>query len=215
LLPTFPIYDSVSSKQSYSHLQQDHNFFLQSKKAQSCTMGNYISCTLSGPGGNKQSRGVKVIFPSGEIRHFYQPIKAAEIMLETPNFFLANTRSLHIGRRFSALNADEDLEMGNVYVMFPMKRLNSFVSAADMGALLLTANSVSKIGSLRILPESSVAETEQIQIQGNYYEKSTLPKLNLDDIEEFSTEEFKHRLSMCRSKKPLLETIAEEPLCSR
>ncbi|KAG5623676.1 hypothetical protein H5410_008894 [Solanum commersonii] len=183
-------------------------------------MGNYISCTLSGPGGNKQSRGVKVIFPSGEIRHFYQPIKAAEIMMETPNFFLVNTRSLHIGRRFSALNADEDLEMGNVYVMFPMKRLNSFVSAADMGALLLTANSVSKrmsIGSLRILPESSVAETEQIQIQiqGNYYEKSTLPKLNLDDIEDFSSEEFNHRLSMCRSKKPLLETIAEEPVCSR
>lgn len=164
-------------------------------------MGNYISCTLSGPGGNKESRGIKVIFPCGEIRHFYEPIKAAEIMMETPNFFLVNTRSLHIGRRFSALNADEDLEMGNVYVMFPMKRVNSFVSAGDMGALLLTANSVSKrvsIGSLRILPEE------------NY---CTLPKLNLDDIEDFSSEEFKHRLSMCRSKKPLLETIAEEPVC--
>ncbi|CAN4079922.1 unnamed protein product [Withania somnifera] len=175
-------------------------------------MGNYISCTLSGPGGNKQSRGVKVISPMGGITHFYQPIKAAEVMLETPNFFLVNTRSLHIGRRFSALNADEDLEMGNVYVMFPMKRLNSFVSAGDMGALLLTANCVSKrvaIGSLRILPEScSESSSEEI-------EKSTLPKLNLDDIEEFSSKEFKHRLSMCRSKKPLLETIAEEPVCSR
>ncbi|TMW84333.1 hypothetical protein EJD97_025403 [Solanum chilense] len=173
-------------------------------------MGNYISCTLSGPGGNKQSRGIKVIFPSGEIRHFYEPIKAAEIMMETPNFFLVNTRSLHIGRRFSALNADEDLEMGNVYFMFPMKRVNSFVSAGDMGALLLTANSVSKrvsIGSLRISPESSTEE--------NYCEKSNLPKLNLDDIEDFSSEEFKHRLSMCRSKKPLLETIAEEPVCLR
>ncbi|XP_055804808.1 uncharacterized protein LOC129873695 [Solanum dulcamara] len=182
-------------------------------------MGNYISCTLSGPGGNKQSRGVKVILPTGDISHFYQPIKAAELMMETPNFFLVNTRSLHIGRRFSALNADEDLEMGNVYVMFPMKRLNSFVSAGDMGALLLTANSVSKrvsIGNFRILPEcaeSSSVETEQIQ--GNYYEKTALPKLNLDDIEEFSSEEFKHRLSMCRSKKPLLETIAEEPVSSR
>ncbi|MCD7456405.1 hypothetical protein HAX54_031637 [Datura stramonium] len=178
-------------------------------------MGNYISCTLSGPGGNKQSRGVKVIFPSGEISHFYQPIKAAELMLETPNFFLVNTRSLHIGRRFSALNADEDLEMGNVYVMFPMKRLNSLVSAGDMGALLLTANSVSKrvsIASFRILPECAESSAVEIeQIHGDYHEKTALPKLNLDDIEEFSTEEFKQRLSMCRSKKPLLETIAEEP----
>ncbi|KAJ8545903.1 hypothetical protein K7X08_018486 [Anisodus acutangulus] len=170
----------------------------------------------TGQGGNKQSRGVKVIYPSGEISHFYQPIKAAELMLETPNFFLVNTRSLHIGRRFSALNADEDLEMGNVYAMFPMKRLNSFVSAGDMGALLLTANSVSKrvsIGSFRILPECAVEIKES---QSNYYEQvSALPKLNFDDIEKFSSEEFKHRLSMRRSKKPLLETIAEEPVCSR
>ncbi|XP_059294819.1 uncharacterized protein LOC132047857 [Lycium ferocissimum] len=183
-------------------------------------MGNYISCTLSGPGGNKQSRGVKVILPSGEISHFYQPIKAAELMLETPNFFLVNTRSLHIGRRFSALNADEDLEMGNVYVMFPMKRVNSFVTAGDMGALLLTANSVSSkrvsIGKFRILPECAESSAVEVkEIQSNYYEQTALPKLNLDDIEDFSTEEFKQRLSMCRSKKPLLETIAEEPVCSR
>ncbi|KAK4367947.1 hypothetical protein RND71_011739 [Anisodus tanguticus] len=183
-------------------------------------MGNYISCTLSGSAGNKQSRGIKVIFPNGEISHFHQPIKAAELMLETPNFFLVNTRSLHIGRRFSALNADEDLEMGNVYVMFPMKRVNSFVTAGDMGALLLAANSVSKrvsIGSFRILPECAESSAVEIEeSQSNYYEQvSALPKLNLDDIEEFSTEEFKHRLSMCRSKKPLLETIAEEPVCSR
>ncbi|KAJ8558360.1 hypothetical protein K7X08_005126 [Anisodus acutangulus] len=138
----------------------------------------------------------------------YQQFKAAELMLETPNFFIVNSRSLHIGRRFFALNADEDLEMANVYVMFSMKRLNSLVTAADLGALFLTANkSVSKrvsFGRVKILPEC----TEQPKIK---YEKIDLPKLKLEDIEEFSTPEFKNMLLMCRSKKPLLETIAEEP----
>ena len=46
-------------------------------------------------------------------------------------------------------------------------------------------------------------------------EAPVVPKLNLDDIEEFSALEFKHRLSMCQPKKPLLETIAEEPVCCR
>ena len=46
-------------------------------------------------------------------------------------------------------------------------------------------------------------------------EKKATPKLNLDDIEEFSAPEFIHRFSMTRSKKPLLETIAEEPVCAR
>ncbi|KAI8031097.1 hypothetical protein LOK49_LG01G03015 [Camellia lanceoleosa] len=121
-------------------------------------------------------------------------------MLETPNFFVVNSASLQIGRRFSALNADEDLEIANVYVMFPMKRLNSMVTAADMGALFLTANSAAK--NIRVLPEPQKMEQEE-----------AVPKLNVDDIEEFSMPEFKHRLSMCRSKKPLLETIVEEPVC--
>ncbi|XP_027358743.1 uncharacterized protein LOC113867552 [Abrus precatorius] len=161
-------------------------------------MGNYISCTLSAAG-SKQWRGIKVIFPSGEIGQFQEGIKAAELMLDMPSFFVVNTRSLQIGRRFCALNADEDLEFGNVYVMLPMKKLHSAVSAADMGALLLTAKRVSATANERTLQHRETLPQE--------------PKLNLDDCEELSSPEFMHRLSLCRSKKPLLETIAEEPVC--
>ncbi|KAK9266080.1 hypothetical protein L1049_021426 [Liquidambar formosana] len=183
-------------------------------------MGNYVSCTLSAPTG-RHCKAAKVIFPGGEIQQFDKPVKAAELMLESPNFFLVNSRSLQIGRRFSALNADEDLEMANVYVMFPMKRVNSMVTAGDMGALFLAANSAAKRGSggkVRILPESvNGAQIMPAPAVDDWRENEVVvvPKLDLDDIEEFSTAEFKHRLSMCRSKKPLLETIAEEPICSR
>ncbi|XWS30770.1 hypothetical protein CRYUN_Cryun23aG0018000 [Craigia yunnanensis] len=179
-------------------------------------MGNYVSCTLSAPVG-KSSKSTKVILPSGEIRQFNEPIKAAELMLETPNFFLVNSQSLKLGRRFSPLNADEDLEFANVYVMFPMKRVNSTVTAADMGALFITANSAAKNGfggKVRILPEAA-EEVNLRDVSLENEEKKATPKLNLDDIEEFSAPEFIHRLSMTRSKKPLLETIAEEPVCAR
>ncbi|KAL0450048.1 UNVERIFIED_CONTAM: hypothetical protein Slati_1561200 [Sesamum latifolium] len=175
-------------------------------------MGNYVSCTLSVTVGKPSSRVTKVIFPSGEIRRLCDPTKAAELMLENPNSFLVNTRSLQIGRRFAALNADEDLEMGNVYVFFPMKRLNSVVMAADIGPLFMAANSAAKRGALsgvRILPEAGA------DVQSAEKGSPAAPKLNLDDIEEFSTPEFRHRLSMCRSKKPLLETIVEEPVWLR
>lgn len=180
-------------------------------------MGNYVSCTLAGVPGNKHSRATKVIFPGGEIREFHEPTKAAELMLETPNFFLVNSQSLQIGRRFSALNADEDLEMANVYVMFPMKRLNSVVTTADMGALFVTANSASK--QRRIRPETGdgrrSAEGETADDCQEDDAKVAVPKLNLEEIEDFSAPEFMHRLSMCRSKKPVLETIAEEQAFSR
>lgn len=206
--------------------------FLERKKKKR-VMGNYISCALVGSMAARQSsRGVKVIFPDGEIHHFYQPIKAAEVMLETPGFFLSNINSLHMGRRFSALNADEDLEMGNAYVMFPMKKVSSLVTAADMGALFLTANSAAakrpslSLGLVRVLPEfdhgrpllqlTDKEEMAAVLAQPTTTQPpSSVPKLNLDDIEEFATPEFKHRLIMCRSKKPVLETIAEEPFYNR
>nr|GME08116.1 3-oxoacyl-[acyl-carrier-protein] synthase [Ipomoea batatas] len=171
-------------------------------------MGNYVSCTLSGPVGRHSSKGTKVILPTGEIRHFYEPTNAAELMLESPNHFVVSARGLQMGRRFSALNADEDLEMGGVYAMFPMKRLNSAVTAADMGVLFLAAKRVSR-GSVRILPD------HQIISDGGDQANVDLPRLNLDELEELSAPEFKHRMSMCRSKKPMLETIVEEPVYSR
>ena len=180
-------------------------------------MGNYVSCTLSTPGG-KFCKATKVIFPGGELRRFDGPLKAAELMLEMPSFFLVNARSLRVGRRFSPLNADEDLEMANVYLMFPMKRVNSAVTAADMGALFLAANSASKIRpggerKTRVLPAESGENWQKDDI--GVTEVPAVPKLNLDDIEDFSAPEFMHRMSMSRSKKPLLETIVEEPVCSR
>ncbi|KAI3843771.1 hypothetical protein MKW92_040390 [Papaver armeniacum] len=107
-------------------------------------MGNYVSCTLTVQTGGKHStpsNEATVILPKGVIRKIEGPFltKAAEIMFEMPNHFLVNSKSLRIGSRFSALNADEDLEMGNVYVLFPMKRVNSVVTASDMGSLLLLA----------------------------------------------------------------------------
>ncbi|GER48071.1 tRNA (guanine-N(1)-)-methyltransferase [Striga asiatica] len=172
-------------------------------------MGNYISCTLLGPVRKNSARATKVIFPSGEIRRLDQPTKAAELMLEVPNSFIVSAKSMQIGKRFAALNADEELDMGNAYVFFPMSRLNTAATAADVAALFVTANSVSKRaahGGARISPEV---------VQSGGEGMSPVARLNLENIEEYSTPEFQHRLSMCRSKKPLLETIIEEPGCVR
>lgn len=159
-----------------------------------------------------------MIQPNREIKQFQIPVKPAELMLEIPDFFMVNTKSLQIGRGFSALNAYEDLEIGNSYVMFPMKRLKSLVMAADMDHLLLIANSAVKrktrakilLDSDETLCNSHINTVEEKNIEINL--------LNLDDREDeyfSSTLECRQRRSFCGSKKPLLETIAEEPVCSR
>ncbi|CAL5396665.1 unnamed protein product [Camellia sinensis] len=164
-------------------------------------MGNYVSCSFISPT-MKNSKSARVIFPGGEIRQFRHPVKAAELMLECPTFFLVNSRSLNIGRRFSALAADEDLEFGNVYVMFPMKRVNSVVTAADVAVFFMAANSAAKRisgGTVRISPASG-------DVSENVAATVTV---------EFPVPEFQHRLAVCKSRRPVLDTITEEPLFSR
>ncbi|KAK9056482.1 hypothetical protein SSX86_023843 [Deinandra increscens subsp. villosa] len=130
-------------------------------------MDNYASCTLT-----KHSNAIKVIYPNGQIHKLHQPIKAAELMLESPNTFLINSKSLRIGACFSPLNAEEDLEIASIYVIFPMNRLNSVITIADMASLFLVAKSgANRIGSVRILPENA----------------PTPPRLSLEEIEEFSS----------------------------
>ncbi|RVX12629.1 hypothetical protein CK203_011678 [Vitis vinifera] len=136
-----------------------------------------------------------------------------------PNFFLVNSKSLHMGRRFNPLTADEDLEFDNLYILFPMKRVNSVVTAADMAVYLLAANSAAKRisgGKVRILPESGGDGSEEVAVATAAVENEAgCSRLNLDEVEGFPVSEYKYRLAMFRSKKPLLETIREEPVCSR
>lgn len=192
-------------------LLSNQNLKASSVSLSRSSMGNYISCALATPL-IKNLKAVRVVFPGGEVRQFRESVKAAELMLECPSHFLANAQSLHIGRRFSALSADEELEFGNVYLMFPMKRVNSVVTAADLATFFMAANSAARrisSGKVRVLDENrNHLESEARPIISDENEG---PRLSLEGIEGFPM----HRLSVCRSRKPLLETIKEEHIRSR
>ncbi|CAL0320773.1 unnamed protein product [Lupinus luteus] len=174
-------------------------------------MGNYISCTFIPPL-TKNTKSARVIFPTGEVKQFKEIVKAAELMLELPNYFLSNSRSLHVGRRFHALGADEDLEFGNVYIFFPIRRVNSFVTAADVAVLFMAANSNAKRISgrkTRVQPDNGGGERRQAKESLEENNKNGVTRLSLEGVESIG---FHNRLSYCRSRKPVLETIDEESI---
>ncbi|KAK7348967.1 hypothetical protein VNO80_23768 [Phaseolus coccineus] len=180
-------------------------------------MGNYISCTLA-PSLVKNTRSTRVIFPTGEVKQYKEQVNVAELMMECPTNFLTNSNSLHIGRRFSPLGADQELECGNLYIFFPMRRLNSVVTAADVAALFMAANVTAKrlSGTKDLIScdhsVDGVAVKDLTSCESTYgvgvnYEVSRL------SLEGFQIElGFRDRLSYYRSRKPVLETINEEPI---
>ncbi|KAL8229971.1 hypothetical protein R6Q57_014871 [Mikania cordata] len=158
-------------------------------------MGNYASsCSFMISPVTKTKKSARVIFPSGEIRQFQEPIKAAEIMFETPSFFLVNHRSLTINRRFSPLSADEDLEPGNVYIMFPMRRVNSMVTPADMAVFWMTGKRITG----KISPEVG-----QVMTSGGGVMVAEQRRVVVE------SPEFGYRVVGCRLRKPMLDTITE------
>ncbi|CAI0547589.1 unnamed protein product [Linum tenue] len=190
-------------------------------------MGNLLSCktTTAGGGGHimlkKYHSGKiaspRVIFPTGEVRAIEEPTKAAELMMEAPNFMVVNADTLKVGARLSPLAADHGLETANLYVMLPFHRKHSPVTAADLASLFLAAADSLVVlrrhglGKVRDLPS---AETDH---HGHEAEQTaSYPRLleGLDD-ETASSDAAHfltvHRLSMSRSRKPLLDTIVEEP----
>ncbi|KAJ6707453.1 DUF4228 DOMAIN PROTEIN [Salix viminalis] len=164
-------------------------------------MGNYVSCTLSNPQVFKNSsRSTKSDPP---IRRDQENPAAHE----SSGADAGSTELLH----------HDELGKANVYAMFPMHKKNYVVTAGDMGALFVTANSVLKRASskgniIRVLPEYTTEISQNMERN----DVDAAPRLSLEEIEELSSPYFIHRMSISRSKKPLLETIIEEELvCSK
>ncbi|GJS04014.1 pentatricopeptide repeat-containing protein [Tanacetum coccineum] len=166
-------------------------------------MGNYVSsCTFIFTPKLKTNKAARVIFPMGVIRQFQDTINAAEIMLYCPNYFLVNSQSLNLNRRFTPLSADENLELRQVYIMFPMRRVNSMITpAADMAVFWMSANNAPKRISGKISPDSLSGSDVTLMVPEEQ------PRLVVGDVPEFS-----HWLMVCRSKTPVLDTIKEEPV---
>ena len=93
------------------------------------------------------------------------------------------------------------------------------VTAADIAVPFMAANSAAKRisgGKIRVLPaeggggESHWGESGEVKPHSMGVENE-VPRLSLEGVESG----FPNRLSYCRSRKPVLETINEEPIWSR
>ncbi|XP_078431398.1 uncharacterized protein LOC144703165 [Wolffia australiana] len=148
-------------------------------------MGNYVACGLVG---RRPKAEAVVVLPGGKMMRLSSPTTAAELMLEAPGYFAVCADEIHVGRRLRPMTADEALQMGQVYLMLPMKRVNATATVTDMDTLWRAA-----AGEAPIQP----AKDE---------EAAAGPLL--------PPELLRPRLTVSRSRKPSLETIAEETVLS-
>lgn len=193
-------------------------------------MGNYVSCVSS----KVPSNVVKVITLYGSVQEFGSAMKAADLMLDNPQHFVCHSSALQTGRRISALSADEELELGHLYFLLPMRKLNHSLSPSDMASLPFKAdsalqNSSSNYRSLnRMLPVlthlcqftgdrklTAMSGGDELNEAIGGAKRTAEPKhifsteLQVEDADAVG--ESSMRIVRVKSWKPALETISESP----
>lgn len=103
-------------------------------------MGNHLACVSSGA----QFRGVQVLHAdSGFLSELEGTAKVAELMMENSDQFVCHAKAIQIRMRCSPLPADEELKIGELYILLPMRKLHARLSPEEIAFLSSAMNRTS------------------------------------------------------------------------
>ncbi|XP_058077658.1 uncharacterized protein LOC131226022 [Magnolia sinica] len=158
-------------------------------------MGNYSSCHFKA-----HKPTAKFVDSDGNLQRLEIPVKAAELMLESPGHVICQAEEIRRTRRVSAMRADEELEAGKIYLLFPVGRANCKASDAEMARIDATCRRMRKgksRGCKKVFPDAEQARDSSLECHVS------------DDSRESDTGFPGHQLSNYRPWTPVLETIDE------
>ncbi|MCD9560317.1 hypothetical protein HAX54_018932 [Datura stramonium] len=84
---------------------------------------------------------VKLILDDGRLQEFSYPVKASYLLQNDPTIFICNSDEMDFGDVVSAVSAEEELQLGQLYFALPLSRLKRKLKAEEMAALAVKASS--------------------------------------------------------------------------
>jgi len=85
----------------------------------------------------------KLVLPDGKLQEFDRPVKVSHVvqLQKDPGCcFVCNSDEMEFGGLVTAVDADEELQMGQLYFLLPRSMLGKFLHADDMAALAVKAS---------------------------------------------------------------------------
>ncbi|PWA62151.1 hypothetical protein CTI12_AA233060 [Artemisia annua] len=85
-----------------------------------------------------------VISPKGDLRPYSTPVFVSEVLdqmeASSTSFFLCNSDNLSYDQHIRALDAQHELDAGQIYFVLPISKLRDRLSASEMAALAVKAS---------------------------------------------------------------------------
>lgn len=83
----------------------------------------------------------KLILEDGRLQEFSHPVKASYLLQNDPTIFICNSDEVDFGNVVCAVNAEEELQLGQLYFALPLSHLKHKLKAEEMAALAVKASS--------------------------------------------------------------------------
>lgn len=83
----------------------------------------------------------KLILQDGRMMEFTTPVKAGYVLQKYPMCFICNSDDMDFDDAVSAISADEELQLGQLYFALPLSSLHHSLKAEEMAALAVKASS--------------------------------------------------------------------------
>ncbi|ESQ53405.1 hypothetical protein EUTSA_v10026416mg [Eutrema salsugineum] len=83
----------------------------------------------------------KLILQDGRMMEFTKPVKVGYVLLKNPMCFICNSDDMDFDDAVSAISADEELQLGQIYFALPLSWLRQPLKAEEMAALAVKASS--------------------------------------------------------------------------
>lgn len=91
-------------------------------------------------GNHKSVATAKLIFLDGAIQVYSSPVKVSHILDQNPACFICHSDHMEFHEFVSAVDVDEELQMGHLYFALPVSWLSQPLQAEDMAALAVKAS---------------------------------------------------------------------------
>ncbi|XP_077233571.1 HTH-type transcriptional regulator [Tasmannia lanceolata] len=82
----------------------------------------------------------KVILQDGKLQEFSYPVKVSYVLQRNPSCFICNSDEMEFDDFVSAINSEDELQLGQLYFALPISRLKYPLQAEEMAALAVKAS---------------------------------------------------------------------------
>ncbi|XP_042443062.1 uncharacterized protein LOC122028113 [Zingiber officinale] len=82
----------------------------------------------------------KLVLQDGRLQEFPRPVKAGHVLQKQPSCFVCSANDMEFDDYVSAVDAEDELQLGQLYFLLPVSMLRRRLHADDIAALAVKAS---------------------------------------------------------------------------